>query len=696
MLVGTAGYLAPEQILGEPVDARADLFAFGAILYEMLTGRSAFGREHTIDTLHAVLREPAPSLREEPGVAPDMAAIAERLLEKDPAARFHSVADLAWTLERTGCRCHGRAVAGGTSQRAPLRWRAPVAIAAAVLILPPSGCVRGHRWHRARPQIRDAGGAQFTWRLPDEMRLASAPVVSPDGRHIAFVGVTDSRSGLWIRDLPSLDARAIPGTAGANQPFWSPDSRSLGFFANRKLLRVKLDSAAPPVALADAPDPCGGTWSPAGTIVFQPEIRESSLKRVAADGGHQEPATVFDVKSDVAHRWPAFLPDGVHFLYFVQSELDARRGIYVGSIAEPNAPPGRRLLAAESGATFVARADSDLGLLLTVRSSRIEARPFDARTLTFDGGVSRIALPVADTARPVSCVARRVGRCPGRTATPIPFGVRLVVMSTGGDAPRGDARGRARRVSASLARRPAARANGGGYGSRQRRFWVQDLDRGTQLRLTTGREVDVSPVWSPKGDRIAYRTGRGKTQLAIVNADGTGTPVTIDCPRLPCEPTDWSIDGRGLLVNAGADVWTVPVDARKPPAPLLSSAFIERDARYSPDGRWIAYVSDESGRVEVSMRTVTGPQRRIVVSNQGGDQPVWLADGSALFYVDHEHLLQRVSVHAGPDGGMMLGRPERVRVPAFPPAIGARPTMSRRTARASSCPSSAEEQAPRR
>jgi Tol biopolymer transport system component len=155
--------------------------------------------------------------------------------------------------------------------------------------------------------------------------------------------------------------------------------------------------------------------------------------------------------------------------------------------------------------------------------------------------------------------------------------------------------------------------------------------------------------------------------LAIVNADGTGTPVMFNCPRSPCEPTDWSIDGRTLLVNTGTDVWTVPVDTRESPAALLSSPFLERDARYSPDGRWIAYVSNEAGRFEVSIRTVTGPLRRIVVSNQGGDQPVWLSDASALFYVDHEQLLQRVSLHPRPDGGLTLGRPERMPVPAFRP-----------------------------
>jgi Tol biopolymer transport system component len=475
----------------------------------------------------------------------------------------------------------------------------------------------------------------------------------------------DSRSELWIRDLASLDARAISGTAGAVQPFWSPDSRSLAFFSNGKLRRVSLDSGAPSVTLADAPDPCGGTWSQAGTIVFQPEVRESSLMRVSADGGRVQPATEFDVKSDAAHRWPAFLPDGMHFLYFVQSELDARRGIYVGSIADPNALPGRWLLAGESGATFVPRAGSDVGTLLTVRSSRVEARPFDARSLSFAGGVSNIALPAVDASPRFPALLGASADVLAAAATPIPFGVQLVMMSMSGERlqpltgagltgfPRLSPDGRR------LARTAVDTVRGNAD------LWVQDLDRGTELRLTTGREVDVSPAWSPKGDRIAYRAGWGETHLAVVNADGTGTPVRIDCPRSPCEPTDWSIDGRALLINAGTDVWTVPLDPRMPPSPLLSSAFIERDARYSPDGRWVAYVSDESGRLQVSIRSVTGPQRRIIVSNQGGDQPVWSSDGSTLLYLDHEHLLQRVSLHPSHDGGLTLGRPERVRVPHF-------------------------------
>jgi hypothetical protein len=498
------------------------------------------------------------------------------------------------------------------------------------------------------------------------MRLGSSPVVSPDGRHIAFVGETGPRRELWIRDLASLDARAIPGTVNAGQPFWSPDSRSLGFFANGRLLRVSLDSGEPPVTLAAAPDARGGTWSPAGTIVFQPAVRDSALMRVSDSGGHVEPATRFDVKAgEISQRWPSFLPDGVHFLYLLNTDEESGRGIYVGSIADPVGRRGDLLLAAESGATFVARAGSDEGTLLTVRSSRVEARPFDARALTFTGGSRTLALAAVDASSRFPALLDASAGVLTVAQTPVWSGKRQVVMSMTGE--------RLQVITGfGIAGFPRLSPDGRRFARTwvdPRRgnadLWVTDLDRGTQLRLTTGGNV-VAPVWSPNGDRIAFRAGWNETKLAIMNADGTGTRTVFDCPRSPCEPTDWSRDGRVLLINAGADVWTFPVDPHQPPAPSLSTAFLERDARYSPDGRWVAYVSDESGRVEVSIRSAGGPPRRIVVSNQGGDQPVWQPDGAALFYVDHDHVLQRVSVLPGAEGGVRLGRPQRVRVPPFP------------------------------
>ncbi|HLG59783.1 MAG TPA: protein kinase [Vicinamibacterales bacterium] len=665
MLVGTAGYLAPEQILGEGVDARADLFALGAILYEMLTGRRAFGREHTIDTLHAVLREPVESLSGAPSVPSDMAAIVDRLLAKTPDARFQSAADLAWALERLDAsRTVDRSPVRSTRLR--MRWRL-VGAAAAVLAM-----ILALVWLRpasSTPSGASSSGpalARFTWSLPEGMALGSQPLVSPNGRLIAFVGRTSAGSRVLVRDLSSLEAKTVPGTEGAKQPFWSPDSRSLAFFASGKLLRVTVEGGAP-VPLADAPDGRGGAWGSKGTIVFQPAFRDSALMRVSADGGNVEPATLLDTEADdVSHRWPEFLPDGVHFLYYVVAESTPRRGVYIASTADSAARPGSQLFPSASGATYVARAGSAVGTLLTAGPENIEARPFDTRTRAVVGDAHTIAIPAAQASPHQAAMLGASADVLAVAATQIPWGSHLVAMSPTGERLQ-DLTG----------------AELGGWavlspdGRRLLRtwvdpirsnpdIWVRDLDRGTQLRVTTSSDLDVSPVWSPRGDRIAYRSGTvTKPHLAIANADGTGTAQTLPCPRLVCEPTDWSADGRSLLINEGRDVWIVPVDPQEPARPLLSSAFLERDARYSPDDRWIAYVSDESGRLEVSIRSLAGPPQRIVVSNQGGDQPVWKADGSALFYVDHQQLLQRVSVRASQNGGLTLGRPVRVQVPPF-------------------------------
>jgi serine/threonine protein kinase len=665
MLVGTAGYLAPEQILGEGVDARADLFALGAILYEMLTGRRAFGREHTIDTLHAVLREPVEPLSGSPHVPSDLAAIVDRLVAKAPDARFQSAADLAWALERVDAG-HTVDRTAVRSKRVGMRWRMAGAIAAGVALILAGVWLRPRSSSTTDGEPNTPGLARFTWSLPDGMALGSQPLVSPNGRLIAFVGRTSAGSRVLVRDLASLEAKDVPGTEGARQPFWSPDSRSLGFFANGKVLRVTIDGG-PPVVLADAPDPRGGTWSSKGTIVFQPAFRDSALMRVSAEAGRVEPATLLDTEADdVSHRWPEFLPDGVHFLYHIVGPNDPRRGVYIASTADAAARPGPQLFASASGATYVARAGSAVGTLLTAGPENIEARPFDTRTLTVVGDAQTIAIPAAQASPHQAAMLGASADVLAVAATQIPWGTHLVAVSPAGE-----------RLEVLTGAELGGWAVLSPDGRRLLRtwvdpirsnpdIWVRDLDRGTQLRVTTASDIDVSPVWSPRGDRIAYRTGTvTKPHLAIANADGTGAAQTLPCPRRVCEPTDWSADGRSLLINEGGDVWTVPVDPQEPARPLLSSAFLERDARYSPGDRWIAYVSDESGRLEVSIRSLTGPPQRIVVSNQGGDQPVWKADGSALFYVDHQQLLQRVSVKATQNGGLTLGPPQRVQVPPF-------------------------------
>ena len=252
-----------------------------------------------------------------------------------------------------------------------------------------------------------------------------------------------------------------------------------------------------------------------------------------------------------------------------------------------------------------------------------------------------------------------------RAATPVPWGSLLVATSPAGgpaDVLSGPELGNWPRLSADGRRLLRSVVD---PDSANPDIWVRDLQRGTLLRVTTSRDFDVSPVWAPAGDRIAYRSGSiDRPRVAIVRADGTGEPEARPCPVRQCEPTDWSADG-GLLLNAEGDIWLMPLEAARAPAPLLNALYVERDARFSPDGRWIAYVSEESGHPEVSIRSIAGSPRRVVVSSAGGDQPVWKHDGSAIFYVNHEQMLHQASVSVTPDGGIALGAQTPVDVPAF-------------------------------
>ncbi len=666
VIVGTAGYMAPEQVTGAPLDERADLFALGVMLYEMLGGQRPFHGASTIETIQAVLSTDPPALTTlNPTVTNALATIVQRLLEKDRESRFQSAADLAWALESlpamsTDAR-HEVEARGTSSTRLTARWIPWMAAVVALLALATWARSRSATDQSVHPLTR------FNWSLPAGLSLDSAPAVASDSRRLAFVGRDSTGiSRIFVRDLGELEPGAIAGTEGAKQPFWSPDGRSIGFFANGKLMRVAVEGGAPAV-ICDAPDARGGAWSPSGTIVFQAQYRDTGLSRVSASGGRAEPATVLDVTGpDVSHRWPVFLSDGVHFLYQVLSTDDERRGVYLASTTADAPQQPARLFRSSSGPVYVPLPDRSSGMLLSAEGRWIEARMFDTTRLAVTGDARRIDVAAVGASPHHGALLGASSDLLAFASSPIPYGVHVATVTDIGDDfevwPGRELTGvfRLSPDGGRLARHRLDPIRGDAD------IWVDDLKRGGQMRITTSRDLDVLPVWSPDGDRIAYRSGTHAAPILMVaGADGTGAAKMIRCPRPYCEPTDWSPDG-ALIVNvSGGDVWTVPTQAGAEARPLLDESFMERDARVSPNGLWIAYVSDESGRAEVSVRTLSSPQRRLVVSIDGGDQPVWRRDGAELFYVNLHGLLHGVSVRPAAGGRLEFGQPRRLAVPPF-------------------------------
>jgi serine/threonine protein kinase len=675
VIVGTAAYMAPEQVKGENVDARADLFALGVMLYEVLAGQHPFRRSSTFETLHAVLTvDPFDLSSLNPHVPVALSRIVMRLLQKTPDARFQSALDLIWALEQITPEPPALAAPAARTSDSPHWWRS-----GRVLIAAGVGALAVTAWALYPNPQREPGPlavTRFTWALPSGIALGSAPMVSPDSRHIAFVGIggkDTTGARIYIRDRGSPeDVIPIPGTENASHPFWSPDGRSLGFFASGRLMKVVWQGGAP-VPLADqAFFPFGASWSRSGVIVFAPDVIMAGLRRVSATAQAVEEATLLDATlGDTSHSWPVFLPDGAHFLYFVRSAQDERRGIYIGRADRSAAGTGAPLLRCDSNVVYVPLPGRDQGVLLYVVDGRVEARRFDASTMKLAGDARTIAgVSVAGIGLTQPAMLSASPDMLVFAASTVPYGNRLEVVDRSGN--------RLRIWDEPEAQNWPRLSPDGQLLARQRvdplrntpDLWVENLVRGSSLRVTTAIEPDIRPVWSPDGRYLAYVSGNlpfrpGKRMLNIAAADGTGVTRSFPCPGEYCEPTDWT--ARGLLVNVlvgrDSNVWIVPTAEGAAAEPLLAGTFVERDARMSADGRWIAYVSNETSRPEVYIRSVAGAPQRIVVSSEGGDQPVWRRDAAELFFVDPEGYLRSLTVRWSRDGRPSLGLPTKLHVP---------------------------------
>jgi serine/threonine protein kinase/Tol biopolymer transport system component len=666
VLLGTVGYLSPEQIRGEPVDARTDLFALGAMLYEMLSGTRAFAGSLAIDTLHAILYDAAPALPPSSSAeARGLAPIIGRLLEKSPAARFQTASDLEQALAFTDASrvSTSTRIASHDPDRVHPRtgWRtAAVALVSAALLVTAWLLGRG-------PAARPADTAtRLTLTLPSGVTLASAPALSPDGRAVAFIGKDATTQRLYVRELAEPESDVIADSTGARHPFWAPDAQALAYFARGRLWRTSRGGGAS-VALTDASDPIGGAWGSNGTILFTPQRVNAAIWQVPARGGPAAPATrLGDELAEPSHRWPVFLPDGNRFLYFVRSLDAARTGIYLGRLDAPAAPPGDPIHRTESDVIVVTDGTEPMGTLVYAAGDLLMARRLDLDALRVVGE-PRVLSDGVGGSGPHSKAMFSASPQALVTARAVPFASVLVQVARDGREVR-------RWPVPELQNWPRVSPDGTRLGwwqlepaSGASEIWVEDLVRGSRSRIS-GRERATVPIWMRDGRSLAYRSGTATGMVLRVSAaDGSIAPRTLVCPRDWCDPSDVTPDGRALVVTAFSnaappDIWLVPVDGA-PATPLIAGPAHESDGRITADGQWLAYVSNENGRAEIVARRLSGAPQRIVLSVGGGDQPVWRRDGHELFYVAPDGLLRSVSIARRPDGALDAGPVAPLAVP---------------------------------
>jgi eukaryotic-like serine/threonine-protein kinase len=622
-IVGTFQYMAPEQLEGDAADARTDIFALGALLYEMATGRKAFDGKSRTSLIAAIVSSHPPSISSVQAMTPPaLDHVVRKCLEKDPDDRWQSardvMAELHWIAEG-GSRV---GLPGIVSVRRRVRegiaWGAfAVASLAAVGF--------GVAWARRAPQLPPV--VRFQIPNPEGAADVGPPVISPDGKVIAF----DSTDGvgkrqIWIRPLDALESRALAGTEGALRPIWSPDSRSVAFMSGGKLRRVAV-AGGPPQTIADAPNGADGTWGPQGVILFDGRTNDP-IWRVDAAGGVPKPLVTPDPsKGTLGAGFPVFLPGGRHFLHqtIMANPEDNTLMVRAAEGAE-----SRPLMKTTSQVVY-----APPGYLLFVRDRTLVAQPFDPRALEIRGepiplgeglGLDNVGL-ASISASANGVLAYRPGQGARR---------RLLWMDRNGkeSAALEEQKEYADTWLSPDGRRLVFEADeAGGKGD----LWIRDFDRGTTTRFTFGPERAFDPAWSPDGRRIVFSVQRKSMDLFVKDAAGTGEAEVLLEGAEDKFVTDWTRDGAYVVfasrgAETGWDLWALPMKGDRKPFPLRKTKFSELNATVSPDGRFLAYQSNESGRVEVYVQEFPEAKSKWQVSPDGGREPFWRADGRELFY----------------------------------------------------------------
>jgi serine/threonine protein kinase/Tol biopolymer transport system component len=660
-IVGTIQYMSPEQIEGRAADVRSDIFALGAVLYEMATGKRAFEGKSQISVASSILeKDPEPISAAKPMTPSAFEHVVKTCLQKNPEERFQTAHDvrleLKWIAEERSSPSQTSLQPTPRHPRERLAWAAAVLIAivaaagAWIFMARPSQPAR-----IVRTVIPPPEGASF--RLTGD--VAGPPVLSPDGAYVAFAAAAaDGKVVLWIRPMDKLEARVLPGTENVIFPFWSPDSRSLAFFADGKLKTIDLNGGSPQV-VCDAPQARGGSWGPDGVILMTTDV-QAPLVRVSANGGAPAAITKLDRPRHTSHRWPFFLPDGKHFLYLAinhdsaQSENDA---VYFASVdGTENRPLFRSLTNAVYSGGFVlfARGSQLMAQKFDPASGQLSGEPKvlangvanDLSTWHMDASVSDAGLLVMGsggtpdwqlvwvdhTGKQIGVVADKLSNLQLARLSPLGDRIALVIDTGASD------------------------------------VWVLDLARGIRTRLTFGPVSNYSPVWSPDGKWIAYSSFRnGRHRLYRKLSDGSGAEELLFDDDQIVISSNWSGDGKYLLYSrgpvhaAGEEVWALPLEGDRKPfqvVPHRDNAFATQ-GKLSPDGHWLAYASTESGQAEVYVVPFRGGQGKWQVSQNGGNEPSWSRDGKTLYYANLSFTVFEVPIQQL-NGTLQFGTAEQV------------------------------------
>ena len=653
-VMGTPQYMAPEQFEGKEADARSDIFAFGCVLYEMVTGKRCFDGKTRASLVAAVLgADPQPMSALVPATPPALERLVKRCLAKDPEDRYQSMRDVVLDLRLIGQSPDQAAVippsVSGRRSWLCLAWVLVCLLTAAttyLLVRVSASAVRPLQFAISPPPAN-----QFT-------ELYSSAAISPDGRQIVFAAA-QAGSGtqmLWLQPVGSLDARPLPGTTGGHLPFWSPGSNSIAFYAEGKLKRLDLTASAPTLLCDWAPagfPTSGGTWSQDGEILF---AGAHGLERVSAASGVPVQVTKIDAgDKESVHSAPQFLPDGKHFLYFIQSSDPSRLGIYAASLDRPGEKTP--VLTTSHKAVYVAPHEGDPGRLLWLRGQTLVAQAFDARSLRLYG----VPVPVAQ-----GITTAPTGTLTGGAAF-WASDADVMIYRKGESEPRSqlywmDRSGK--RLGAvgdtvtfhSMHFSPSRKNASVGLAdpvSGNVDIWLYDLLRGVPTRFTFESSAEYDGVWSPDGKTMVFDSDRnGHHDLYRKAVDGSGAEELLLADDSEKWPKSWSPDGKHLLYHAydpkyNYDLWILPeplgpAGASKP-FPFLHTEFAEWQGQFSPDGKWIAYASNQSGRMEIYVTPFPGPGPKKQISTAGGNVPIWRRDGKEIFYFSGSRFAARMT-----------------------------------------------------